>query len=267
MKTALTIAGSDSGGGAGIQADLKTFSALGVYGMSVITSITAQNTMGVIAIEDISPEVVLKQIDAIFSDFKVDAVKIGMVSSKAIIQAIVAGLDRWGVQKIVLDPVMVSESGSHLLKEEARETLINDLIPRAELITPNLYEAAALLGKGLDSLKTVEDMEKAAQELYRYGAKSVLVKGGHLKGDAVDIFYNGIVLSAYQKHRIDTKNTHGTGCTYSSAIAAFLARGHEMTEAIKRAKEYVTGAIKNGLNIGKGPGPTHHFYQLWKKGV
>jgi len=190
-----------------------------------------------------------------------------MVSSKAIIQAIVAGLDKWGVQKIVLDPVMVSESGSHLLKEEARETLINDLIPRAELITPNLYEAAALLGKGLDSLKTVEDMEKAAQELYRYGAKSVLVKGGHLKGDAVDIFYNGIVLSAYQKQRIDTKNTHGTGCTYSSAIAAFLARGHEMTEAIKRAKEYVTGAIKNGLNIGKGPGPTHHFYQLWKKGV
>ncbi len=259
MKIALTIAGSDSGGGAGIQADLKTFSALGIYGVSVITAVTAQNTTGVTAIESISPEVVLKQIDAVFSDFKIDVVKIGMVSNQKIIQAVVKGLVKWNVKSIVLDPVMISETGSHLLQEQARKELLDNLVPLAQVITPNLYEAAVLLNVKLDSLKTVEDMEKAARRLYQ-GQGSVLIKGGHLKGDAVDVLYNGKHIYKFKEARIETPNTHGTGCTYSSAIAVFLAKGFDLPEAVKWAKKYVTGAIKNSLNIGKGKGPTHHFY-------
>ncbi len=286
LKKALTIAGSDSGGGAGIQADLKTFSALGVYGMSVITSVTAQNTTGVSAVEDISPEVVTKQIDAIFSDIRVDAVKIGMVSSSEIIKAIAEGLIKWNVKNIVLDPVMISESGSYLLKKEARSALIEELIPLADIITPNLYETVALLEREISS---IEEMGKAAVDLIKMGPKSVLVKGGHLielgdkalgeldcngrsngkncceetSGKAVDIYYDGDTVSRYQADRINTRNTHGTGCTYSSAIASYLARDLKMDKAIERAKEYITGAIKHSLDIGQGPGPTNHFYEIW----
>lgn len=261
MKQVLTIAGSDSGGGAGIQADLKTFSALGVYGMSVITAVTAQNTEGVTAIENISSEVVTKQIDAIFSDFKVDAVKIGMVSNIGIIKAIAAGLKRWAIKEIILDPVMVSQSGSYLLKPEAREALINNLFPLALVVTPNLYEAEVILGR---EINTVEEMKEAARDIYQLGGAGVLVKGGHLNGEAVDVFYDGAEIYEFTAPRIDTRNTHGTGCTYSSAIAAYLARDNDLVTAIKKAKVYITGAIKNSLDIGHGPGPTHHFYRIWK---
>lgn len=267
IKKVLTIAGSDSGGGAGIQADLKTFSALGVYGMSVITSVTAQNTTGVTAVEDISPEVVAKQIDAVFSDIKVDAVKIGMVSNSDIIKVIAEGINKWKVQKIVLDPVMISESGSYLLQKEASSALIKGLIPLVDIITPNLYEAVALLGREITSL---EEMEQAARDLLQMGSDSVLVKGGHFKDskgettdNAIDIYYDGQSIRRYKAKRIKTLNTHGTGCTYSSAIASNLALGFSMEQAIERAKKYITAAIRNSLDIGQGPGPTNHFFKLW----
>ncbi|MTI61706.1 MAG: bifunctional hydroxymethylpyrimidine kinase/phosphomethylpyrimidine kinase [Firmicutes bacterium] len=270
LKKALTIAGSDSGGGAGIQADLKTFSALGVYGLSVITSITAQNTTGVIAVEDISPAMVAKQIDAVFSDIQIDAVKIGMVSNREIIKVIVEGLRKWDVKNIVLDPVMMSESGSKLLDVEARSTLIKELIPLADIITPNLSEASVLLEREVITLK---DMEKAVRELTKMGCGSVLLKGGHLTDRtsakkttrAIDVYYDGQLLLRYQADRVKTRNTHGTGCTYSSAIAAYLAFGLKMDRAIARAKDYITGAIQNSFNIGEGAGPTNHFYNLWKE--
>ncbi len=273
LKKVLTIAGSDSGGGAGIQADLKTFSALGVYGMSVITSVTAQNTTGVTAVEDISPEIVGKQMDAVFSDIQVDAVKIGMVSNKGIIKAIAEGLKKWDVKNIVLDPVMVSESGSYLLQKEARSALIEDLIPLVDIITPNLYEVVVLLER---EIVTITDMEKAAIDLMNMGSDSVLVKGGHLRASvdeespnrksakAIDIYYNGKSLNRFEAERIDTRNTHGTGCTYSSAITSYLAKGYEMNMAIEKAKKYITGAIKNSLDIGEGPGPTNHFFDVWQ---
>lgn len=270
IKKALTIAGSDSGGGAGIQADLKTFSALGVYGMSVITSITAQNTRGVTAVEDISPGVVEKQIDAVFSDIGVDAVKIGMVSNSDIIGVIAEGLKKWEVKKIVLDPLMISESGSYLLKKDARSALVNELIPLVNIITPNLYESAAFLKREVVS---IQDMEKAAVDLLKMGCKSVLLKGGHLyeksknniSTKAVDIYYNGNSIHRYEADRVNTANTHGTGCTYSSAIASYLALGFRMDKAIEKAKEYITGAIKHSLDIGHGPGPTNHFFDIWSK--
>lgn len=272
LNMALTIAGSDSGGGAGIQADLKTFSALGVYGMSVITSVTAQNTTGVIAIEDISPDVVAKQLEAIFDDFQVDAVKIGMVSNSDITQVIADYLKQWGGTDIVLDPVMVSTSGSPLLKKEARETLIRDLFPLVCLITPNLYEAEMLINEKIESIK---GMEIATKRLYELGADGVLIKGGHLnelksnyKGlmeqEVIDIYYDGNELYQFKAPRINTRNTHGTGCTYSSAIASYLAKGYDMVATIKKAKKYITGAIKHSLNIGHGPGPTNHFYKIWE---
>ncbi|MFW5991724.1 MAG: bifunctional hydroxymethylpyrimidine kinase/phosphomethylpyrimidine kinase [Halanaerobiaceae bacterium] len=269
MKKVLTIAGSDSGGGAGIQADLKTFSALGVYGMSVITSVTAQNTAGVTAVEDVSPEVVAAQMDAVFSDIEVDAVKIGMVSNIGIIRAVTGGLEKWNAKKIVLDPVMISESGSHLLQKEARTALIKDLIPLADIITPNLYEAEALLEKEIVS---IDEMEGAAVELAGKCSTSVLVKGGHLVSEveeelaqAVDIYYDGSSLYRFKAPRINTVNTHGTGCTYSSAIAAFLAMGFGMKKAIDRAKYFITEAIKYSLDIGEGPGPANPLYNLLGK--
>ncbi|AZO93626.1 bifunctional hydroxymethylpyrimidine kinase/phosphomethylpyrimidine kinase [Halocella sp. SP3-1] len=270
LKKALTIAGSDSGGGAGIQADLKTFSALGVYGLSVITSITAQNTTGVIAVEDISPAMVAKQIDAVFSDIQIDAVKIGMVSNREIIKVIVEELRKWDVKNIVLDPVMMSESGSKLLDVEARSTLIKELIPLADIITPNLSEASVLLERDVITLK---DMEKAVEELTKMGCSSVLLKGGHLTDrtlakmttKAIDVYYDGQSLLRYQADRVKTRNIHGTGCTYSSAIAAYLAFGFKMDRSIARAKDYITGAIQNSFNIGEGAGPTNHFYNLWKE--
>lgn len=263
MKTALTIAGSDSSGGAGIQADIKSISANGVYAMSVITAITAQNTMGVFDIQDVSPEMIEKQIEVIFDDIKVDAVKIGMVSKIESIKAISRSLRRIdNLPKIVLDPVMVSTSGYKLLSDDAKDTLIKELFPLATLITPNILEAEEILGIKIDN---IDDMKEAATRLNELGSKAVLVKGGHLKGEATDLLYDGVEFTYFKQERINTKNTHGTGCTLSSAIAANLAKGMTMKEAVSIGKEYITKAIENSFELGKGAGPTNHFYKLYNK--
>ncbi|OFI06789.1 hydroxymethylpyrimidine/phosphomethylpyrimidine kinase [Clostridium acetireducens DSM 10703] len=266
MKKVLTIAGSDSSGGAGIQADLKTFSAHGVFGMSVITAVTAQNTQGVWAVEDMSKEIIGKQIDAIFEDIEVDAVKIGMVSKIETIEIIAEKLKQYKPKNIVLDPVMISKSGFDLLRPESKKALIEKLIPLSTLITPNIPETEAILSKiNNKEVETIEDMKKAAKDIYTMGPKSVLIKGGHLKGEAIDILYDGKNISEFKNARINTKNTHGTGCTLSSAITSNLALGYSMKESVKLAKEYITVAIENSLDIGKGVGPTNHFYTLYKK--
>ncbi len=262
MKTALTIAGSDSSGGAGIQADLKTFAALGVFGMSAITAITAQNTCGVIAIREMDDSIIGAQIDAVYTDIQVDAVKIGMLSSSAIIKEVAAALERNCAENIVLDTVMISKSGSYLLKPEAVETLKEVLIPKALIVTPNLHEASALVGFRVEDKKT---MKKAAIVLKNMGAAYVIVKGGHLAGDACDLLYDGIDMIEFPNERIHTVHTHGTGCTFSSAIAAGLAQGLSVNEATQSAKQYITMAITHGFSLGKGVGPTHHFYDLYKK--
>ena len=268
MKKVLTIAGSDSCGGAGIQADIKTFSANGVYGMSVITAVTAQNTQGVFAVQDIDPTIIKAQIDAIFTDIEVDAVKIGMVSQIATIEAISEKLQQYAPNIVVLDPVMISKSGYSLLMPEAKEALINKLIPLATIITPNIPEAEELLKElGIEAeIVTVEDMEKAAKEIYKLGCKNVLLKGGHSAGAAVDVLYDGQYILHFTSERIATKNTHGTGCTLSSAIAANLALGFNTKESVAKAKEYITVAIQHSLDIGKGVGPTNHFYTLYENG-
>lgn len=263
MKTALTIAGSDSSGGAGIQADIKSMSANGVYAMSVITAITAQNTMGVFDIQDVSPEMIEKQIDVIFDDIEVNAVKIGMVSKIESIKAISKALRKINnLPKIVLDPVMVSTSGYKLLSEDAQDTLIKELFPLATLITPNILEAEEILGMKIEN---INDMKEAAIRLNKLGSKAVLVKGGHLKDDATDLLYDGVEFTYFRQEKINTKNTHGTGCTLSSAIAANLAKGMTMKEAVSLGKEYITQAIENSFELGKGPGPTNHFYKLYSK--
>lgn len=262
MKNVLTIAGSDSSGGAGIQADLKTFSAHGVYGMSVITAVTAQNTQGVLAVQDVSPELIAKQIEAIFDDIKVDGVKIGMVSQIDTINTIAEGLERYKPSNIVLDPVMVSKSGYYLLKQSAQEALIRRLLPLATIITPNIPEAEVLAGMKICSL---EDMKKAAGLIFKMGPRNVLVKGGHLDNEATDILFDGTCMTCLKGKRIPTKNTHGTGCTLSSAIVSNLANGFCIPDAVSMAKEYITEAIKNSLAIGNGAGPINHFYTLYKK--
>lgn len=262
MKKALTIAGSDSSGGAGIQADLKTFAAHGVFGMSVITAVTAQNTQGVFAVQDISMEVIKKQIDAIFTDIEVDGLKIGMVSQIDTIKIIADRLKQYRPENVVLDPVMVSKSGYHLLQPEAKEALINELLPLATVVTPNIPEAEVITGMHIETLK---DMEKAALLIYKMGPKYVLIKGGHLENDATDILFDGNDYISFESKRIETKNTHGTGCTLSSAIASNLAKGNSIEASIQKAKDYITTAIKNSLSIGKGVGPTNHFYELYEK--
>ncbi len=268
MKKALTIAGSDSCGGAGIQADLKTFSANYVYGMSVITAITAQNTQGVFAVQDIDEDIIKAQIDAIFTDIEVDAVKIGMVSKISTIISISEKLKEYRPKNLVLDPVMISKSGYSLLKPESKSALINELIPLADIITPNIPEAEEILKEvksKITVIDTVKDMEIAAKEIYKLGCKNVLLKGGHIKGEAIDILYDGKEITQFYSKRINTKNTHGTGCTLSSAIASNLALGFDMKEAVKNAKDYITTAIEHSLSIGHGVGPTNHFYELYKK--
>ncbi|ELC8441202.1 bifunctional hydroxymethylpyrimidine kinase/phosphomethylpyrimidine kinase [Clostridium perfringens] len=261
LFNALTIAGSDSSGGAGIQADIKSFSANGVYGMSIITAITAQNTQGVFGIMDVTPEIIEKQIDVIFNDIEVDAIKIGMVSKIESIEAISNTLRKVeNLPQIVLDPVMVSKSGFKLLSNDAKNTLIEKLIPLSTLITPNLPEAEELLER---EIVTIEDMKKAAIDIKKMGAKNVLIKGGHLEGEATDLLYDGEGFVIFEQDRINTKHTHGTGCTLSSAITANLAKGMDITNAVKAGKEYITGAIKNGFELGKGVGPTHHFYKFY----
>jgi hydroxymethylpyrimidine/phosphomethylpyrimidine kinase len=261
---AVTIAGSDSSGGAGIQADLKTFSALDVYGASVITALTAQNTKGVTQIHDVPPDFITAQIDAVFSDLAVNAVKIGMLSVPAAIAAVVAGLDRWKQTLVVLDPVMVASSGDRLLAPAAIEILKRELIPRALVITPNLPEAATLLDAPIAT--TEGEMRAQAEQLLALGTKAVLIKGGHASGsEAVDLLVSREAVARLTAERHDTKNTHGTGCTLSAAIAAGLARGQRLGEAVSDAKQYVTEAIgcADELAVGHGHGPVHHFHAWW----
>jgi len=262
MRTALTIAGSDSGGGAGIQADLKTFAALGVFGMSAITAITAQNTCGVTNIRELDDEIIADQVAAVYSDIPVDAVKIGMLASTRIIQTVAAALKQHGARNIVVDPVMVAKSGSLLLLPEAVDALKQLLLPLADVVTPNLHEAAAIAGFPVTDRA---GMERAAVAIKAMGPRYVVVKGGHLTGDPCDLLYDGNRFQALVNERIDTKHTHGTGCTFSSAIAAGLARGLTMEEAVQAAKEYITLAIRHGFSLGKGVGPTHHFYDLYRR--
>jgi hydroxymethylpyrimidine/phosphomethylpyrimidine kinase len=261
MKKVLTIAGSDSSGGAGIQADLKAFSAHGVFGMSVITAVTAQNTQGVFAVQDIDVAVIDKQIEAIFDDIAVDAVKIGMVSRTETIKAIANGLKKYNAQNIVVDPVMISKSGYYLLQPEAVEALISYLLPLASVVTPNIPEAEEISGLRIHSLK---DMEEAAKFIHQLGPKYVLLKGGHREDDATDILFDGESYQHLSTPRIATQNTHGTGCTLSAAIAANLATGYSAQEAVSRGKEYIHTAIEHSFSIGKGVGPVHHFYNLYK---
>ncbi|QGU94750.1 bifunctional hydroxymethylpyrimidine kinase/phosphomethylpyrimidine kinase [Clostridium bovifaecis] len=262
MKKVLTIAGSDSCGGAGIQADLKTMSALGVYGMSVICAVTAQNTQGVTAVQEISKEIVEAQMRAIFDDIEVDAVKIGMVSNSEIISTIKNILLEYKIKNIVLDPVMISKSGYYLLKPEAIHELKN-LISISDIVTPNIPEAEELTGIKITS---EEDMKKAALEINSYGVKNILVKGGHRCNDSTDVLYFDNKFLSIEGTRIETKNTHGTGCTLSSAIASFLAKGHSIDEAVKLSKDYISMAIKNSFSIGHGVGPVGHFIDLYNKG-
>ena len=263
MRVALTIAGSDSSGGAGIQADLKTFQAHGVFGMSAVTAVTVQNTQKVYDIQEIQPKIVHDQIICLFDDIEIHAVKIGMVSSIELIQAIAKALKAVKPPAIVLDPVMISKSGYRLLNQDAQDALTQYLFPLAEVVTPNIYEAEALIGK---KIAGVDDMKSAAIDILKLGSNKVVVKGGHLEEDrATDILYDGQEFKALESQRVETKNTHGTGCTFSSAIAANIALGKEFFEAVTLAKAYITGAIEHSLSIGKGHGPTHHFYDLYAK--
>lgn len=262
MKNLLTIAGSDTCGGAGIQADLKTFSALGTYGMSVITAVTVQNTQGVFGVQNIDAEIIGKQIDAIFDDIKVDALKIGMVSRIDTINIIADKLLQYKPKNAVLDPVMISKSGFSLLEKESKETLIKRLIPICYVVTPNIPEAEVITGLKIND---IDSMEKASKIIYDMGARNVLIKGGHLENDATDLFFDGNSITKLNSSRINTKNTHGTGCTLSSAIAANLGNGLSVLDSVKNAKEYITIAIEHSLDIGKGVGPTNHFYALYKK--
>ena len=258
---ALTIAGSDSGGGAGIQADLKTFTALGVYGMSVVTSVTAQNTVSVLGINDLPPEFVGLQIDAVLSDIGADAVKIGMLSNAGIVSAVARKLREHGQGNVVLDPVMVSKGGSVLMAEDAREAIKKNLFGLVRVITPNIPEAEVITGLGIDS---VAAMREAALAIKGLGPECVVVKGGHLavKEDAVDVLLDGEGFFELRSPRVDTKNTHGTGCTFSAAVCAFLAGGASPREAVSAAKEYVTGAIERSFRLGSGNGPLNHFWKM-----
>ncbi|WP_245454184.1 bifunctional hydroxymethylpyrimidine kinase/phosphomethylpyrimidine kinase [Aquabacter cavernae] len=264
IPIAVTIAGSDSGGGAGIQADLKTFSALGCFGASILTALTAQNTLGVTAIHDVPPDFIAAQMDAVFDDLDVRALKIGMLSRPPAIAAVAEGLARWPGAPVVLDPVMVAASGARLLEDAAVETLTLRLLPRADLITPNLPEAAALLGA--DVARTETQMQEQGVRLMGMGARAVLMKGGHGEGpESVDLLVTTAGVTRFPAPRAATRNTHGTGCTLSSAIAAGLAHGFPLEEAVAKAKRYITGAIAaaDDLKVGHGHGPVHHFFDLW----
>jgi hydroxymethylpyrimidine/phosphomethylpyrimidine kinase len=264
IPIALTVAGSDCSGGAGIQADLKTFAALGVYGASVITALTAQNTTGVSAVHQVPADFVTAQIDAVFADLDVRAVKIGMVAQSATIDAIVAGLTRWTPKHIVLDPVMVATSGDRLLAMEAVEALRTKLIPRAALITPNLPEAAALLDEAVASSETA--IESQGERLKAMGCQAVLIKGGHGQGaESIDYLFGSDGVIALKGPRIATQNTHGTGCSLSSAIAAGLAKGEDLQTAVRNAKSWISAAIAaaDRLVVGHGHGPIHHFHGFY----
>lgn len=261
IHVALTIAGSDSGGGAGIQADLKTFSALGVYGMSAVTSVTAQNTIGVQAVHNLPPEAVATQIDSVLSDIGAQAIKTGMLANAEIIAAVADTLRRYPEIPLVVDPVMIAKSGDALLESEAVSTLIERLVPLATVITPNLDEAKALTG--IDA-SDVGGMEAIGRKLFGMGPRHVVVKGGHLEGPAVDVLYDGATFETFEAERIDTRCTHGTGCTFASAISAGLAKGASVAEAVGDAKNYLTGALRHAVPLGGGHGPVHHFHNLYR---
>ncbi|WP_319402861.1 bifunctional hydroxymethylpyrimidine kinase/phosphomethylpyrimidine kinase [uncultured Anaeromusa sp.] len=261
IPTALTVAGSDSGGGAGIQADLKAFAACGVYGMSVLTAITAQNTCGVTAVRDLDAEIIAAQMRAVFDDIPVGAVKIGMLSSAAIIEVVEEQLKRYQVQPVVLDTVMISKHGAALLQAEAVGALKSKLLPLATIVTPNLHEASVLASMDVENETA---MREAAKRIQAMGPRYVVVKGGHLEGNPCDVLYDGKDYRVFHNPRLPRIHTHGTGCTFSSAIAAFLARGWAIPEAVGEAKRYITMAIEHGFSLGQGVGPTHHFYELYQ---
>ena len=259
IKKVLTIAGSDCSGGAGIQADLKTMSAHGVFGMSVIVSVVAENTARVIDIQDVSPEMIEKQIDAVFEDIVPDAVKIGMVSSEALIRKIADKLKEYGAKNIVVDPVMVATSGAKLIDDQAIDTLKECLLPLATVLTPNIPEAEVLSGRKITSEEGMEEAAKVISETYHC---AVLCKGGHQLNDANDLLYREGAKKWFYGKRIDNPNTHGTGCTLSSAIASNLAKGYELDLAVERAKEYISGALGAMLDLGKGSGPMDHGFDI-----
>lgn len=260
MKQVLTIAGSDSGGGAGIQGDLKAMSANGVFGMSVVTSVTAQNTKGVTAVYDLPVSIIEQQLDAIFDDFDVAAVKTGMLSSVEIVEAVSSRLQHNRAANLVVDPVMVAKSGHTLLKTDAIEKIKTALIPQALVVTPNVHEAEQLSGL---EIRTLAVARQAAKIIHKLGCRYVLIKGGHLLVErGTDLLYDGQFFNMYKSEFINTPHTHGTGCTYASAIAAQLARGKSLPDAVQTAKSYITEAIRHGLAIGHGKGPTNHFFFL-----
>jgi hydroxymethylpyrimidine/phosphomethylpyrimidine kinase len=262
IRTALTIAGSDSGAGAGIQADLKTFAALGVYGTSAITAITAQNTVGVTRVAALQPKLIAAQIDAVISDIGAHALKTGMLANAAIIKAVAGKIREHRLKNLVVDPVMVATSGDLLIEKKAVAALRAALIPLAVVVTPNIPEAEELTGLKLRAAKDIED---AARRIVAMGAGSVVIKGGHRRGPALDLFFDGKRLRALRAPRVRTRNTHGTGCTFSAAIAAYLAKGETLESAVALAKRYITGAIRAGFAIGAGHSPVHHFYRMWKE--
>lgn len=262
MKTALTIAGSDCSGGAGIQADIKTMSALGVFGMSVITSVVAENTRRVLTSYDVPPAIIAAQLDAIFEDIEVDAVKVGMLPSVECMEAVASKLRQYKPKHIVIDPVMNAKDGSPLMRSDAADAFIKLILPLATLLTPNVPEAERITGKEIVS---IDDMKKAAKQICDMGAKSALIKGGHSAGDAEDVLFDGEKFFAFSHKRLQG-SPHGTGCTLSSAIASYLAIGYTPDEAVGKAKEYITRAIENMLDIGKGHNPMNHFFEFYGKG-
>ncbi len=262
VKRAMTIAGSDSGGGAGIQADLKTFAALGVYGTSVITAVTAQNTLKVTGIQELSTNIIASQIDAVMEDIGANAAKTGMLSSPDIIDVVACKIEAHSIPNLVVDPVMVAKSGDRLLREDAIQSLRDRLLPISTVVTPNIPEAEMLVGHSIESM---DDIHKAAKEIASMGASNVVIKGGHLSGPAVDLLYYDGLTREFAQPRLETENTHGTGCTFASAIAAYLAQDRGVEQAVYHAKEYVTEAIKAAYPVGSGHGPVHHFYRLWDK--
>lgn len=266
MKTALTIAGSDCSGGAGIQADLKTFAAHGVYGMSAVTAVVAENTCRVLDIQEVSPQALQSQITAVFEDIPPNAVKIGMLPSVALMQATAQILQNYKPTHVVIDPVMIAKGGCSLMQKTALDTLIKEIIPLATILTPNIPEAQAIVGK---TQNTPEDFRDACRKIHAMGAKYVLLKGGHLSedSDAEDLLFDGTEFFTFTTKRIPTKNTHGTGCTFSSAITANLALGKSIQEAVSLAKDYITTAIAHALPLGHGHGPTNHFYTVYQQGL
>lgn len=259
MKRILTVAGSDSGGGAGIQADLKTITVLGAYGMSAITALTAQNTLGVQGVYPVPVDFIRLQMQAVLSDIGADAAKTGMLATPEIVKAVAEELKRFKVELLVVDPVMVAKSGDALLSEEARGTLKEILLPMATLVTPNLPEASVLSGFPVQDL---ESMKEAARVIRDIGPRYVLIKGGHLEKEALDLLFDGQKFEAYEAPRLSNRNTHGTGCTYSAALTTFLAQGLPVREAVAEGKKFITRAIRHGLAIGSGHGPTNHYAEV-----